>query len=88
MPKETNEENNKYMYVYIYICRFRNLQASHFLHDEHKIWCGKTNSSAHSKSAINTLPEFGGDKLAYRVPSSHEANQGKMKEIDLDIYSA
>ena len=62
MPKETNEGN---------------LQASHFLHDEHKIWCGKTNSSAHSKWSVNKLREFGGDKLAYRVPFSYEVNQGK-----------
>ena len=64
-------------YIYIYIYRERHLQASHILHDEHIIWCGKTNSSAHSKREINTLRVFGGDKLAYRFPSSHKANQGK-----------
>ena len=44
--------------------------------------------AAHSKSEKYILPEFGGNKLAYRDPSSYEANQGKMKEIDSDIYLA
>lgn len=44
--------------------------------------------AAHSKSEKYILPEFGGNKLAYRIPSSYEANQGKMKEIDSDIYLA